>query len=180
MRRFRKLNARRQTARRPLPQSVIPARSSLRPGGGGLFKASKQTRDGKRGSGERWKRGGDGAVPSSSFISSSSSHPLIPAVVVPHRIVRRFRLLVATCSCFLVLIVVVGLPLSSSRPVVPSSSRSSSCSSFRRLVVPSLGSSLVRRLVPAPRSSTRGGGGVLPFDGERAWQADEAGVVAEP
>lgn len=88
----------------------------------------------------------------------SSSHP-------PHfRIVRRFRLLVATCPCFprpvpsfrrrpvprpvrrLVSRFVVVPPLVS---FIVSSSRSS----FRLVV-----SFLIRRLVPAPRSSTRQGG----------------------
>lgn len=102
----------------------------------------------------------------------SSSHP-------PHfRIVRRFRLLVATCPCF-------------PRPV-PSFRRRPVPRPVRRLVprfvvVPPLVSSssrfLVSFLVPPRRlvshSSARprspfldtAGRGVLPFDGERAGQA---------
>ena len=121
--------------------------------------------------GRRW-----GAVPSSSFISSSSSHLLFrlivfrrssshhlirsshprrrlirPAVVVPHRSVRRFRLLVAPCSCF-------------PRPVV---SRRGSSHHLIRHLIPAVVSSVVlpsrvpfrllvaRRSAPRPASSSR-------------------------
>lgn len=107
MRRFRKLNAQRQTDPPPAPAVRPPARSSLRPGGGGLFKASRPTRAGKRGSGESWKRGGDGvrAVVLVHLIvvapSPSSSHllsrPVVARLVVSSviRSVCRFHLLVA-------------------------------------------------------------------------------------
>lgn len=107
MRRFRKLDARRQTARRTLPQSVLPpAHPSAPRAGDNSSRQSEESRE--EGVGREIERGeamGPCRRPRSShcrrFISfPSSSHPLIPAVVVPHRIVRRFRLLVAPCSCF--------------------------------------------------------------------------------
>lgn len=169
MRRFRKLDARRQTDPPPAPAVRPPVRSSLRPGGGGTIQAGRPARAGERGSGERWKRGGDGLVPSSSFISSSSSHllsrPVVARLVVSSviRIVRRSALLVARRPA----------PSFRRRPV-PRLVHRSVVSSFRRSARPSsVGSSPL----PVPRHVGRG---VLPFDGERAWQADEAGVVAEP
>lgn len=138
MRRFRKLNARRQIDTPPAPAVRPSAHSSLRSGAGDYFKQADRGEQG-RGGRARDERG-----------------EKIDPCRRPRSYPRR-RCSVSSPSCLR-----APFPLarcsssrSSSRPVVPSSSRSSSCSSFRRPVVPSLVSSLVRRLVPAPRSSTR-------------------------
>lgn len=129
-------------------------------------------------------------MPSSSFMSSLlsfhlivivSSHPrrcLIPAVVVPHRIVRRFRLLVAICSRFPHVSLIRRRRIALVRRLVPffvSSVVPFLVSSSSRLVV----SSLVRRLVLLPVSLDTEGRGVFPYIDSEAGKQRAGGHTIE-
>lgn len=159
-----------RSTRRPLPQSVLPPAHPSAPGAGDQIKQADRGEPGREGWAKEGRGEAMGPVPSSSFISSSSSHLLFrlvvfrrssshhlirsshprrrlirPAVVVPHRSVRRFRLLVAPCSCF-------------PRPVV---SRRGSSHHLIRHLIPAVVSSVVLpsrapfRLLVARRSAPR-------------------------
>lgn len=169
MRRFRKLDARRQTDPPPAPAVRPPVRSSLRPGGGGQFKQADRREPGRGG---RARDGRGEEMGSCRRLRLSHRRRLI-CYPVPSWLVSSFHSSSALCA----------VPPCSSLVVPP---RRSVVVPFLVLfIVPSSRRS-VARLVPRPSARPRSpfldtwGRGVLPFDGERAWQADEAGVVAEP
>ena len=170
MRRFRKLDARRQTDPPPAPAVRPPVRSSLRPGGGGQVKQADRREPG-RGGRARDGRGG-GEMGSCRRLRLSHRRRLI-CYPVPSWLVSSFHPSSALCA----------VPPCSSLVVPPR--RSVAVPFLVLFIVPSSRRS-VARLVPRPSARPRSpfldtwGRGVLPFDGERAWQADEAGVVAEP